>query len=59
MKIKVKQKNGRVGLNGEYWEVKSHIAIIPDAQAKVLMERHPDEFQQYTKEEVTEDGSIS
>jgi hypothetical protein len=58
MKVRTKQKNGRVGLNRDYWDVKNHVAVIPDEAAKVLLERHPEEFQQYEKEEVTEDGSI-
>lgn len=56
MKVRASQKDGQVGLNGDYWEVKNHIATIPDGPAEMLISLHPDEFQKYEKE-VTEDAN--
>jgi hypothetical protein len=55
MKIRCKQADGEIGLNGTYWTVENHVADVPDDAAAILLDRYSDNFGVY--EETIEEES--
>jgi hypothetical protein len=47
MKIRCKQKDGEIGLNGVYWSVEDYVADIPEDAAAILLDRYSDNFGVY------------
>lgn len=50
MKIRCKQKDGEIGLNGVYWSVEDYVADIPEDAAAILLRVHPDQFEEHVED---------
>lgn len=47
MKIRCKQADGEIGLNGTYWPVTNYVADVPEDVATILIDRYSDNFGVY------------